>query len=371
METKICISKNAINSDNDLNITIFYLHPKITITVNTKYTEFSKCPKCSDMSYTYIGTLETILNSNDIDGNVNVEYFIMGMSNTNDVDISENILIFSFPLQINYVNNIVNIACARVYDEKNRTDDKALVELTSKYNELSNKYEEIKLEVAEMRKNTHVDASININIPICFSNYTTSIHILNRSRVYTHKLILPTSLLYLYLGNGDYPSIDFPPNLLGLHLETLMEYNHPINIPDIVEELKISGLKKYDHPLDLPKSLKVLHLTGLIEFTHSIDIPEGVEEVRLSGLMKYNSVIIIPCSVTKLEISPCNQDDCPNFGIKCLSRCDEVVLSLLTVSCNMYFPRMTENEIKCTKDGNTVYYINQRKSLNQISFSNL
>jgi len=343
METQICISKTAFNIgkigecgkttkvDNvadlgDLILTVFYDHPRLTITFNGIDNE----------RYVYDGSLEAILKSNNVDFIVNAEYFISGVKNTNYMNIDENVLIFSFPLQVNYVSSIIKVVCERVCTGQNYVIEKAInkssEKLLAKIVDLDNKYNELKLKVESLSKCTHVDFTVLFNVPLRFNDNTTSIHLQIQSKEYTHKLVFPPSLLYLriYCAYCD-TSIILPPKLKGLNLSNLGIYNHPIDIPDTMEEIILDGLSEFNHPLIVPQSTKKLHVGRLPKFSSLLTIPETMEDLDIRDIGY-----------------PGNK-----FEIKCFSQKDYIVKMVLNIpNCgNVYLPKILQKSLNCASGG--------------------
>jgi len=369
METQICISKSATKALEDLDVDIFYLHPKITITASSKYTflgdENDHEKYCSEtLKYAFDSTLENILESNKIEGSVNVEYLIMCMKNTDSVTVDEDVLIFTFPLQLNCIDNVVKIVCTRYIEEKNlgevnfpEFDSINSKILTSRIIELDSKYNELKMEVDELRKiSKHVVINSTFDEQLHFSEYTTSLHLtLENLHEYkhSHKLVFPHSILYLKIVTRCYIlPIEFPPNLIGLDLEKgFSQYNHLLDIPDTVENLRLDKFHTYTHPLELPKSLKTLSITEFHKFDHPINIPNGTEKVNMGFHRDFNSTIAIPESVTMFATNFGDKNvENSNIEIKCYSHNDGVIDYVISLASRcryilVYLPKNKNHPI--------------------------
>jgi cell division protein ZapA (FtsZ GTPase activity inhibitor) len=350
MEFKICINKEAIKSTQDLEIVIFYEHPKITISLLVKNTNKNKV-----RNYTYSGSIEAILKSNYINQAVNAESFIDGVKNVNYFNVDDKeVAIFSFPLQINFIGNVVKIVCTRVKVNKNCCIDSVKLfedkfnlrvsevesnienikniessvqlletsvngvsldvlsvnsiteKLTKKLITLDNKVEYME---AELRKNSHSDVTIIFDEDIYFNEYVTSINLVTRL---TEKpecvIVLPKNLQDLSVIGGynkvnenwqHFPNLEFSQNIERLYISTIYNFNIKsivhiltLNLTELnIEYLQMDGEQFID--FSLMSNLKKLTLRELNHFDQFIDfslIP-NLKVLELNNLNKFNQPI--------------------------------------------------------------------------------
>jgi hypothetical protein len=115
MQFEICISKEPkekfLENSNYISgnaiLKINYTHPKIIL-------EILLLDETSFL-YFYEGTLESLLKSNGVQSVVNAEYFINGLNHINYLKIRENIATFKFPLQVNFISNVIKVVLVVLY----------------------------------------------------------------------------------------------------------------------------------------------------------------------------------------------------------------------------------------------------------------
>jgi hypothetical protein len=341
METTIKITK-SISIDENAILKIYYEHPKVILTFELVNELNEKTEPNKNFYYSYEGTLESLLKSNKILQSVNVEWFITGLENINYLNVKENIAIFSFPLQVNFINYVITVSCVKMVEEKYLQRDKKelynlkldINKLISKNSLLESKCDYLELKINEMNKNTHLEKFILFDDePIYFNRQGNenvnikSITLINKcNKSYSHKIVFPQSLLFLKIVGGDYDfNFEFPPNLISLHISNLKKFDFLLNLPDSLEDLNLKRLNKFNQIITFPKCLKSITLKKLNNFNQNLDIPETVEDITIDKLNNYSSssVLRIPKSVINLEISKL-----VNSKIECYST-DENIKRLL------------------------------------------
>jgi hypothetical protein len=102
--------------------------------------------------YSYIGTLELLLNSNNINKPVNIQYFTNELGKANKLDIDENIIIINFSLELNFIEYFVKVVCTRIYDNELYNNDDVSKKLHAKTIEMSNLVDDLKEQVNMLKK---------------------------------------------------------------------------------------------------------------------------------------------------------------------------------------------------------------------------
>jgi hypothetical protein len=347
MESQICISKNSVKSEkDDLILNIKYIHPEFTLTINSD--EY--------YSYSYTGTINNILESNNITDSVNAEYFINGLKNTNYLSVSENTTIIGFPLQVNYIENTVKIVCnVQMHTDQNYIIKKVSEKLTTKIIELDNKnqiltknhkflelkvedlelkVEELELKVEDLEKHkidvVHLDETLEFDgEPLIFNDRITSLTLTIATTNIKNDIVLPQHLLNFKMTNsnnmfnltGIIPIISFPITLVKFNLVDMCSFDQFIDFKNM-------------------PNLKHISLILLKKFNHPINIHDNIETVIIKGLPMLNQVISIPDSKSiKFVKSDCIRETVMypiindhngyvnngRFSIKCFSQNDEVV----------------------------------------------
>jgi hypothetical protein len=355
MQSQICISKKSFmdlekTTETDLILDIKYNHPELTLIINSG--DFYSL-EYEFYSYSYTGSIPKILEFNEIkEGFVNAEYFISGIKNINYFDINETSVVISFPLSINYVDNIIKIVLdAKMHTDQNYIINKVSEKLTSKIIELENenriineKYRMLECKIVELekinRESTHLDMTLSFDEgegnPIIFSNNVTSLNLVFDCEEITSEIILPQNLLNFKMecknivGYKFVKSISrnivFPNTLVRLNLYNLVCFNQPLDfkndMPNI-KELSLELLDEFNHYIDVPDTLEKLTIIGLSQFKQLVVIPENIKFVDFrSGSPR---IYADATSTIKYQV----YDNSYELSIKCFSQNNEIIKSVL------------------------------------------
>jgi hypothetical protein len=372
MEKSVSISNKVDGLDTvyyicetEFNLKIKYEHPKIKLDLTISDEEL--------YYYSYEGSIESLLKYNNVlQTIITAEYFILSLDNINCLRIGEYSATFRFPLQVNFINYIIEVRCDKKLlsvvqnenlmkeiksielktinklTELNETLTKKIVKLENKCSVLEtrvNNLNQLKEEYSSfsMNSNIHLDLTISFEDeePIIFNENITSLNLTLECKQYKHKIILPKNLLIFKMtydnkydvdGTNESPiSIQFPDTLIKLSLCKLVYFNQFIDFKSMrnIKEINLEYLPSFNQAMDLPDTVESFKfITVHYTYTHLITIPKSVKFAFIGNLKGMNFMNYYP--------------------IKCYSTNKKVVEQLYRYGLNkskIYFPIVNESLI--------------------------
>jgi hypothetical protein len=309
--------------------------------------------------YSYEGAYEFLLKYNSIHNYVNIEYFIQELKNINYLNIDENIAIFSFPLQLNFVRNSIKIVCTKEDHKKSKLSSqpknsiipfyqnsellsKKIIELHNTCFNLEKELASSKMETLNLAKNsnyetTNVNALLTFDEPVVFGNCISSLVITFDREIYKNKIELPENLQNLKLGKENIlgslcicllPTIKFPNTLVRVILFNLFGFNQYIDFKSMpnIKEICFEMLESLNQPIDVPDTVERLIMRGLPKFHQTVVIPDS----KSIMFVDFTNNVFRP----KVNNKYSNLDykyitTHPEFLIKCCSQKEDVIKNIL------------------------------------------
>jgi hypothetical protein len=364
MEKSISISNKVEGLDTDyfkcgteFNLKIKYEHPKIKLDLIISDEEL--------YYYSYEGSVESLLKYNNVQQtSISAEYFISSLENINYLRIGEYSATFRFPLQVNFINNIIEVRCDKkllsvVQNENLMKEIKSIelktinklteinesltmkiVELENKCSVLETNTEKTLVELINLKEelkqnfnsnNNSLDLTISFDDePISLNDNITSLNLTMECIDYNQEINLPQNLLIFKMVHYN------------IHNTRILESPVIIHFPNTLVKLSLYGLFNFRQFIDFKSmsNIKEIYLENLRSFAHPIDLPDKVEKVKIIDI-SYSYIskpsITIPSSV-KFTLIGSNSFDRSRgvdfiincFPIKCYSQNENVIQQLYT-----------------------------------------